>query len=142
LFAPVTPPAARADIAPRPVNNRAKVSNGTRLLANIDGRSVEGRRYRDLTIAFADGAGGIDSLSEVERAVVRQAAASVVASEKINAAIIRGENIDIEQATRLSNATSRLLKQLGAMTRKPLATVKDNIARRYPAARLPEDAGA
>jgi hypothetical protein len=93
------------------------MSNGTRLLAGIDGRSSEARRYRDLAMAFADDLGGADKLGEADKALVRQCAATVTASERLQARIINGDAVDLEQATRLSNATSRLLKQLAVRTK-------------------------
>jgi hypothetical protein len=111
--------AVRADFEPRPVNNRAKVTNGTRLLAGVDGRSAEARRYRDLAMAFADDLGGQNKLNESERALVRQAAASVVASEKLQAALVRGDDVDPEQLVRLTNSTARLLGKLGVDRPRP-----------------------
>ena len=52
---------------------RSKISNGTRLLANVDGRSAYARRFRDLIVAFEAEVGG--TLTELERGLVRQAAA-------------------------------------------------------------------
>jgi hypothetical protein len=71
--------------------NRAKVSNGTRVLAGVDMRSVEGRRYLDLVASFAADLGGPDHLTETMKALIRSAAASVMASEALQAKIVRGE---------------------------------------------------
>lgn len=43
--------------ATRPINNRSKVTNGTRMLADLDGRSRQARRWRDLVISYADDIG-------------------------------------------------------------------------------------
>jgi hypothetical protein len=51
---------------------RSRITNGRELLANIDGRSTEARRYRDLCFSFADDCGGARSLTEAQRALVRQ----------------------------------------------------------------------
>jgi hypothetical protein len=126
----------RAGFAPRPVNNRARVTNGSRLLAGVDGRSAEARRYRDLVSSFAADLGGDPiKLSELVKALIRQAAATIVVSEKMQAAIVRGEVVDLEQATRVANTASRCLARLAA-TRKPWkqqpASVADILARRKP----------
>jgi hypothetical protein len=120
-----TPVADRVEFGRRPVNNRAKVSNGTRLLSGIDGRTAEARRYRDLVISLADDFGGPDAVSEAAKTIIRSAAANIVASEKVQAAIVRGEPVDLEQATRLSNVTARLVARLAAM-RKARKTATDS----------------
>jgi hypothetical protein len=99
---------------------RSRITNGKELLANIDGRSTEARRYRDLCFSFADDCGGAATLTEVQRALVRQAAALTVQSEKLQGAMIRGEAVSDEQMTRVANALSRTLHRLG---RKPRAKV-------------------
>ncbi len=117
MFDATSAAADRAEFAGRAANNRAAVSNGSRLLAGIDGRSADARRYRDVAFALADNLGGDDKLSEAERALIRQAAANIVASERLQGAMIRGEPVDLEQATRLANVTSRLLSRLGIKRR-------------------------
>jgi hypothetical protein len=88
---------------------RSAITNGSRLLGGIDGRSALGRRYRDLQIALADDLGGPDKMTEAERALVRQAAALTVKSEEMQGAIIRGEAVDGEQLVRLTDAATRAL---------------------------------
>src|SRR5271156_2019745 len=70
---------------------RSRVTNGKDLLANVDGRTAAARRYRDLTISLADDLGGAGTLSEAQRALVRQAAAMIVQSETLQSAVLRGE---------------------------------------------------
>lgn len=57
---------------------RSRVSNGSKMVAGVDGRSVEARRYRDLTTSIADDLGGASSLTEAQRALVRLAAAMII----------------------------------------------------------------
>jgi hypothetical protein len=83
------------------------------MVAGVDGRSVDARRYRDLTMSLADDLGGASSLTEAQRALVRQAAAMIVQSEKLQAEVLRGEVVDCEQLTRLANAATRILSRLG-----------------------------
>jgi hypothetical protein len=96
---------------------RSRVTNGKELLANIDGRSTEARRYRDLCFSFADDCGGAASLTEAQRALVRQAASLVVQSERLASAAIRGELVSDEQQTRVANALGRTLNRLGIKKR-------------------------
>ena len=87
------------------------------MLAGIDGRSAEARRYRDLAMSFADDLGGAAVLTEAQRALVFQAASLVVQSEALNGAMIRGELVDVEQQTRVANALGRTLNRLGIKKR-------------------------
>ena len=92
---------------------RSRVTNGKELLANVDGRTAAARRYRDLTISLADDLGGASSLTETQTALVRQAAAMIVQSEKLQGEVLRGEVVDSEQLVRLANAATRILSRLG-----------------------------
>jgi hypothetical protein len=51
-------PAGRSDVASRAPTTRSRITNGKQMLAGIDGRSAEARRYRDLAMSFADDLGG------------------------------------------------------------------------------------
>lgn len=90
------------------------MSNGSRLLAGIDGRSATARRYRDLVRDYATELGGDDLLTEPMRAMVRQAAAVTVEAEKMQSAIVRGEAVDTEQMVRVTNTLARLMNVLKA----------------------------
>src|SRR5277367_6473666 len=92
---------------------RSRVSNGSKMVAGVDGRSVEARRYRDITMALADDLGGASHLTTAQGALVRQAAAMIVQSEKLQGEVLRGEVVDCEQLTRLANAATRILSRLG-----------------------------
>jgi len=97
--------------------NRSAVSNGSTVLAGVDGRSAEGRRYRDLVISYAEPLGGVASLSEENSALVRQCAALTMQSERMQSAIVRGEAVDCEQVTRIANALSRTLSAIRSRRR-------------------------
>ena len=91
------------------------ITNGSRLHApGIDGRTRDARRFRDLVASFSEGLGGDGALNEADRALVRNAAALAVKAEAMQAAIVKGENVDLEALTRLSNCVSRTLGQLGS----------------------------
>ena len=100
-------------IAARPSRLRSRVTNGSKMVAGLDGRSAEARRYRDLAMSFADDLGGADKLTEAQRTLIAQAATLQVQSERVQAAVLRGEVIDVEQLTRLANAAMRILSRLG-----------------------------
>jgi hypothetical protein len=100
---------------------RSRVSNGTRLLENVDGRSSSARRFRDLTQAYSNELGG--ELSEAERSLVRQAVALQLQAERMQEAIVRGEPVDADQLIRVSSTSKRLLGIIADKTgkRKPAA---------------------
>lgn len=92
---------------------RSRVTNGSSLLAGIDGRTASARRYRDLCQSFADDLGGAASLTTAQSALVRQAAAMIVQSETLQSAVVRGELVDSEQLVRLCNSATRIVSRLG-----------------------------
>jgi len=93
---------------------RAAVSNGSRLHAKgIDRRTRDARRFRDLVASFTASLGGEAALNEADEALVRNAAALAAKAERMQAAIVKGEDVDLEDLTRLSNCVSRVLGQLG-----------------------------
>jgi len=96
----------------RPPTTRSRITNGSDLLRGIDGRSAEARRYRDLIEGFTAEFGSATP-GEREMALIRQAAALTVQAETMQAAIVRGEAVDIEQLTRVANALTGTLKELG-----------------------------
>jgi hypothetical protein len=106
----------------RPTRLRSRVSNGSKLIAGVDGRSVEARRYRDLVLSYADDCGGAAKLTEAQRTLIAQAATLQVQAERMQGAVIKGELVDVEQLSRLSNSVVRILSRLGlkrAVTRTP-----------------------
>ncbi len=107
---------------------RSAVSNGTRLVEGVDGRSSSSRRFRDLCRALADDLGGEASLTEAERLTVRNAAAVTVASEAMQGRILRGEPVDPEELTRLANASARLLGTLRTKRTAKKASGPDALA--------------
>src|SRR5215217_7122717 len=99
----------RSTAIPRSLTNRSRVTNGTRLLEGVDGRSPTARRYKDLIDEFSHGLGGAEALGEADRALVRQAASLTIRAEQLQAAIIRGEPVDPDELIRLTNTARRTL---------------------------------
>jgi len=61
---------------PDRINTRRRVpANDPRRLAGTDGRTTQGRRFRDLVLSLADQLGGVDRLSGAQFCLVRAAAA-------------------------------------------------------------------
>jgi hypothetical protein len=97
---------------------RSAVSNGRIVLSGLNGASAEGRRLRDL---IADLSRDMGEVSEADRQQIRLAAAAIVHSETVTAAVLSGEPIPAEDVTRASNNAARLLNAL-QRRRKPKPT--------------------
>ena len=104
-------------VVARPIKVRSAVTNDPLMLRGVDGRSMVARRYRDVAIALADDLGGQDKLSEPTKILVRQVAALTVQVESLQSKIVSGDDVDLEQLTRLSNVLGRTLQRLGIRKR-------------------------
>jgi hypothetical protein len=92
--------------------NRDKVTNGKRLLNGTDQRSPHGRRFRALVQSIADDLGGMASLTEPDRVLVKQAAALMVRAEALQTAIVNGTDVDDDEVIRITGAASRIIERL------------------------------
>ena len=82
--------------AKRPSNNRSAVTNGSRLFPKgIDGRSAQGRRWRDIYYGFLGQLGGECAATAYETAMLRDLATMRVAMEEVQAAQFVGEPLDL-----------------------------------------------
>jgi hypothetical protein len=97
----------------RPLRGRSALSNDALKLRGIDGRSRGGRRYRDLMRAYAGELGGIESVSEPQRALCAQAATLTIQIETLQSRVIAGDAIDPELIVRTGNVQLRALAALG-----------------------------
>jgi len=57
-------PGDRGQVVPRPPGTRSRITNASKTLPDVDGRSTIARRYRDLSGAIVSDQGGIDQCSE------------------------------------------------------------------------------
>jgi len=89
--------------------NRSRVTNGTRLLTGVDGRSAEARRFRDLVRSYES---EFESTSEADRNLIRQAALLALKSEHLQAAVVRSEPVDADTLTKLAGQLRRVLGDL------------------------------
>jgi hypothetical protein len=88
-----------------------------RTRSTLDGRTSSARRYAALVNAFTAEIGG--SLSESELGLVKQSAALALRCEQLQAAIIRGEEVDDDLLVRISGTSKRLLGAISAKVKKP-----------------------
>lgn len=98
-----------APLKTAPLTNRSAITNGTVLLEGVDGRSREGRRYRDLLDAFIAEFG---AATEAEIALCRRAARLSTHLEQEDAQAIRGEVSDVAASVTATNALRRVLSDL------------------------------
>jgi hypothetical protein len=116
---------------------RSRVTNGTSLLANVDGRTFWVRRYRDLVALLLSDQGGEESVSESRKILCKSAACLAIELERRTAVIAEtGEATDcqLETVGRTSNTLRRLLQTLGLERRmKPVQSLSEYLAERYPA---------
>jgi hypothetical protein len=104
----------------RQPNARARTTNGSVVLPNVDGRTLWVRRLYDLIASITQDMGGDDAISESERSIIRRIATQTVAIEKLEAQFaLDGEaddrKLDLHQ--RLSNTLRRNQEALGLKRR-------------------------
>ena len=93
---------------------RSRLTNGRDLfLGEVDGRSREARRYRDVYVALVAHLGGDDVVTEPRRHLAKRASALVVWCETEEAKLAASEDLDIGTYTTAINALRRLLGDLG-----------------------------
>lgn len=90
-----------------------------------DGRTLAARRYRRLLTDFEAEIGG--ELTAIDKALLGQAAALVVRSEQIQAAIVAGETAATDEAVRLASESRRILITLKAKAAKNRPTVVPSV---------------
>jgi hypothetical protein len=83
------------------------------LLAGIDGRSATARRYKEILTTIIADQGGADRLSETRSQLIRRFAAASVLAETIEARIIEGEPVDLNEHAQLSSTLVRLAQRIG-----------------------------
>ena len=93
---------------------RSRVSNGRDILPNgVDGRSALARRYRDISAAMASDQGGADRLSEARTQLVRRFAAAACLAEDMEANMVLGKPIDLQEHATLCSTLVRLAQRIG-----------------------------
>lgn len=120
-------PSERFAVTEVSLTNRSRLTNGTRLLEGIDGRSAPARRFRDLVRSYSRDLGGVEGLTPAELTLVRQAAALTMRAEELQGAIVRGETIDPDELIRIASASRRTFA--GIRKRAPkMKTLSEHLA--------------
>jgi hypothetical protein len=114
--------AGRKRIAPSLTRIQSAITNGRRILADVDHRSAPMRRLRDLIVLHTADLGGADFVSEAEQRLIRRAAMLTIQLEMMDCrfALNEGEanRVDLETYQRCSNSLRRLLESLGLQRRQ------------------------
>ena len=106
-YVPSTRPADRKS------HGRSRVSNGTDVLPQVDGRSVIARRYRDISSRIVSDNAGADQCSETRLQLIRRFAAAAVLAEQMEARLANGEEISIAEHCQLASTMVRIAHRLG-----------------------------
>jgi hypothetical protein len=118
-----------AAITVRSAKAHARVTNNLRELAGIDGRSADGKRYRDLLDMAVEEYGMHDPIR------LRELAALRFSLEKVQEAVVGGDVLRAEDQVRLANLISRREKELRAKQRQrevePPAGLRDRLGSKY-----------
>jgi hypothetical protein len=119
----------------RSSKQRSRMTNGTALLPDIDGRSAIARRFKDITSGILADQGGADQCSESRLQLVRRFAAAAVLAEQMESRLANGEQIDIQEHALLCSTLTRLAQRIGIERRARDVTPPDPLryAREYDA---------
>lgn len=99
--------------APMPTG-KSRVTNGSKVLANVDGRTRAGRMYRDILDALVI---EFDAADESDMQLCRLAASYSVALQESAARQARGEPVSLAEMTTTGNLLRRLLQDLSRSRR-------------------------
>ena len=94
---------------------KSRVSNGATLHAGIDGRSVHGRRFRDLVESLSE---DIPILDESARSLVRRTAGLIVEAERLEGLIVSNQDFPRENYVTLVGALNRCQDRLNELKKE------------------------
>jgi len=93
---------------------RSAVTNGSALfLEDVDGRSRQARRFRDILASLVSDLGGLESLSEQQRQLARRGAFLSLQCELLEGKAVAGEDIDLDLFGTLVDRQGRTFQRLG-----------------------------
>src|ERR1019366_9473885 len=79
----------------------------------VDGRSQTSRRYRNISFAIFQDAGGVEQCSEARQQLIRRFAACSAIAEKMESELANGKPINIAEHSQLSSTLTRLATRIG-----------------------------
>ncbi len=99
---------------------RSKITNGTKLLPSVHGKTTWGRIFGDTYHALVTHCGGLDTITEPERMIARRAAALepelILYENSIGMLRVKGKEPDpvvVDRYGRLAERQRRFLETLG-----------------------------
>ena len=113
---------------------RSRIANGSTLHAGeVDGRSVEARRFRDVFSEILSDLGGSTSLSEGQRQLARRAAMLCLRAELMEADAVKDGKLDLAAYGSLTDQLGRCFNRLGLkrVARHVPNMLADHFARPY-----------
>jgi hypothetical protein len=109
-------PADRAAVDSVPSRQRSRVTNGSALLPNTDGRGAWVRRCKDIIAEHLADMAGVENTSAAERSIVRRAAVLTTELEMLEAKFATAGQADatsLDLYIRASGNLRRLLEAVG-----------------------------
>ena len=103
----------RLAVATRPLKARSRLTNGKDIVAGLDQRSREYRRFRDILCQIIADLGGAEQLSEGQRQLARRCATIAIECERMESLSVAGEKIDLEVYGALTDRLGRAFSRLG-----------------------------
>jgi hypothetical protein len=107
-------------IAEQKRSGRSRITNGSKLLPGVDGRSPWVRRAKDIISAHLSDLGGVDNTSAAERSIIRRAAVLTVELERLEAKFALAGEASAEELdvySRIASNLRRLLEAIGLQRR-------------------------
>jgi hypothetical protein len=101
------------DRPPMRPDQRSRITNHKDLLPGLDGRSASARRFRDLMHSYLSDMGGLEHCSEIKLGLLRRLAAATVQAELLEAAMVRGEKVDVGTLCTLASTAVRIASRVG-----------------------------
>jgi hypothetical protein len=101
-------------------SGRSRITNGSKLLPGVDGRSPWVRRAKDIISAHLSDLGGEDNTSAAERSIIRRAAVLTVELERLEAKFALAGEASAEELdvySRIASNLRRLLEAIGLQRR-------------------------
>jgi hypothetical protein len=103
----------RLAVTTRPKKTLSRVTNGRDLVLDLDQRSREYRRFRDILCQIIADLGGAEQLSEGQRQLARRCATIAIECERMESQSVAGKKIDLEIYGALTDRLGRAFSRLG-----------------------------
>jgi hypothetical protein len=111
-----TSPADRSVLDSVPSRQRSRITNGSALLPNTDGRSAWVRRCKDIIAEHLADLNGVENTSAAERSIIRRASVLTVELEQLEARFAQADAAtaaELDLYIRASGNLRRLLEAVG-----------------------------